>query len=115
MQLDRRESARVDERNPRSVRQLDGCAREAWERVLGPSDLPIAGHAEVDMEHPVIVELEQLMLTASSDTDDAGTAHRTKPVRRHQATECRMYQRDALDGLVHSRLAEDACSAFNLG
>jgi hypothetical protein len=73
MNRQRRQGPRVDECDPRSIRKVDRRARLCRKLIIDATDVPIAGHAEMDMNRATILELEHLVLASSNDARDGRT------------------------------------------
>lgn len=67
------------------------------------------------VEDAAIIELEQLMLSATDDSRHGGTAQRAQAMRRDAPPQRRMNQRDAANGLSEGRLAKDAGRSLDFG
>ena len=74
MQIERAQCARIIEHDPRAIVENDRRARETRKRVIRVIQMPIARHAEMSVQHASIGEHQQLMLAATFDGPDRGSA-----------------------------------------
>jgi len=74
VEIERAQRARIIEHDARAIIENDRRARETRKRVVRAIEMPIARHAEMSVKHASIVERQQLMLAATFDGPDRGSA-----------------------------------------
>ena len=67
----------------------------------------------MNMEHPSILELEELMLSAPCDRGDSRTAKRPELLRGYAALEGGVNERDTVDDSTHRGFPQRSGSAFD--
>ena len=113
MQFDGRESAGIHERDACAVAEVDGSTRILRQGIIAAPDVPIAGHAKMNVKASVVIQLQQLMLATAGDAGHPRPAQCSQAVRGDATPECRVDERDTIDDLSDGRLPQDAGSAFD--
>ena len=90
-------------------------AREARQRRGGVGERPIAVHAEVRVQHPTIVEMQQLVLAATLDARDPCAGERAQLRGREPALQRGMQQSHAHDRAPPRACAQELQGGFDLG
>ena len=115
MQLQRAERAGVVEHDARTVIERQRGAREARKAVVRAVDGPVAGHAKVCVQHPSVIEMDELVLAAAFDGADAGATERAQACRRNAPLQCRVKHLGTDDRVADERGAQAANRTFDLG
>jgi hypothetical protein len=78
MHVERRQRARIDEPDSRAVVELDDSPRKGWRGGRGAVHDPVARHTKVCVNGAPVVQVQELMLTATLDAIDARTDERAQ-------------------------------------
>lgn len=74
MKIECAEGARIVQHDARLVGEQDGGASEARQWICGAIQVPVAGHAEVGVQHAAVVEMNELVLASPLDGTNAHAA-----------------------------------------
>lgn len=87
MQIERAERARIIQHDARSVVEAEHRARKSRQVVGDVIEMPIAGHTEMGVQDPTVVEHDQLMLSAPFDPLYGRAAERPETRPRYAPAE----------------------------
>jgi cation diffusion facilitator family transporter len=96
--IDCRQCSRIVEHGPRPVRKLEHRPGKAWKRIGRLADHPITVHAKVHVNDSSVVEMDELVLTASFDIPHPCSVQRAKHAGGNASPERSMQEPHALDG-----------------
>ena len=115
MDVKRAQCPRIIEDDARSVSKLNGRTRESRKRVGSCVDVPITSHPKMNVDHPTIVEHDELMLATSLHRTNRRARKGAKAARRIVPAQTAVEHPHVGDGLPDNSLAENARGVFDFG
>ena len=109
------ECARIGQADDRAVVEHEANAFVARRRIAVATEPPVAGHAEVHVQHGAIVEVEQLVLAAALHAVHATAGQLRRRAVGELPALCVVQHRQLRDATAGDHLAQSPDGAFHFG